>query len=243
MLVGNMSQENGTSMLEFRAIETKRTPSVTELVFDELYDRVITLDLPPGAKLSEVDVARRMGVSRQPVRDAFYRMSRLGLLTIRPQRATIVAPISERAVLEARFIRTAIELETVQEAAKRLEPRQLQRLHALVDRQEEAVQAGDRMRFHALDDEFHRMICEATDLPFAWTVIREHKAHMDRVRYLSLAFGAQSALDDHKAILAAIEAHDAQTAADAMREHLSRIHSIIATIRKDRDQYFAKEEA
>ncbi len=230
-------------MLEFRTIETKRAPSVTELVFDELYDRVITLDLPPGAKLSEVDVARRMGVSRQPVRDAFYRMSRIGLLTIRPQRATIVAPISERAVLEARFIRAAIELETVQEAARTLAAGDLQRLRALVERQEEAVRVGDKMRFHALDDEFHRMICESTDLSFAWTVIKEHKAHMDRVRYLSLAFGAQSALDDHKAILAALEAHDPQKAAAAMRTHLSRIHGIIATIRKDRDNYFAKEDA
>ncbi len=243
MLVGNGSQENGTLMLELRAIETKRAPSVTELVFDELYERVITLELPPGAKLSEVDVARRMGVSRQPVRDAFYRLSRLGLLTIRPQRATIVAPISERAVLEARFIRAAIEQQTVQAAATQLDARQLQRLRTLVQRQETAVEAGDRLRFHALDDEFHRMICETTDLSFAWTVIKEHKAHMDRVRYLSLAFGAQSALDDHKDILAALEAHDPAKAAETMRVHLSRIHAIIATIRKDRDQYFAREDA
>ena len=170
-------------------------------------------------------------------------MSRLGLLTIRPQRATIVAPISERAVLEARFIRSSIEQETVQEAARRLDGRQIQRLRALIERQEEAVKARERVLFHALDDEFHRMICDATNLAFAWTVIREHKAHMDRVRYLSLAFGAQSALDDHKAILAAIEAHDPPRAAAAMREHLSRIHGIIATIRQDRDQYFAREEA
>ncbi len=106
------------SMLQLQAIETKRAPSVTEQVFEELYQRVISLELPPGAKLSEVEVARHMGVSRQPVRDAFYRLSRLGLLTIRPQRATIVAPISERDVLQARFIRTAIEQETVQVAAR-----------------------------------------------------------------------------------------------------------------------------
>ncbi len=237
-----MSQENGISMLQLPAIEARRVPSVADLVFDELYQRVITLDLPPGARLSEVDVARRMVVSRQPVRDAFYRLSRLGFLTIRPQRATIVAPISERAVMQARFIRTAIELETVQAAARSLNARQLQRLQALVRRQEAAVEAGDKVRFHTLDDEFHRMICDSTGLSFAWTVIKEHKAHMDRVRYLSLSFGAQSALDDHKAILAALQAHDPAKAVETMRDHLSRIGGIITTIRTDHDLYFAAEE-
>ncbi len=229
--------------LQLRAIETKRAPSVADLVFDELYQMVITLELQPGAKLSEVDVARRMGVSRQPVRDAFYRLSRLGFLTIWPQRATIVAAISEKAVLQARFIRTAIELETVQAAARSLNTRQLQRLQTVVQRQETAVTTGDKVRFHALDDDFHRMICDFTDLSFAWTVIKEHKAHMDRVRYLSLSFGAQSALDDHKAILTALEEHDPKRAAEVMRVHLSRIAGIITTIRKDHDQYFAMESA
>jgi DNA-binding GntR family transcriptional regulator len=222
-------------------IEAKRAPSVTELVFEELYQRVITLDLAPGAKLSEVEVARRMGVSRQPVRDAFYRLSRVGFLLIRPQRATIVAPISESAVREARFIRTALEVETVQVAARELGPDQLRRLAGLMQRQEAAVEAGDKTGFHVLDDEFHRLICELTDLTFAWTVIKEHKAHMDRVRYLSLAFGARSALNEHKEIMAAVAAHDPIGAAAAMRAHLSQIVNIIATIRQDRDEYFARE--
>jgi GntR family transcriptional regulator, rspAB operon transcriptional repressor len=243
MLVDQMSQGNDIAELQFRAIATNRAPSVADLVFDELYQRVIALELRPGAKLSEVDVARRMGVSRQPVRDAFYRLSKLGFLTIRPQRATTVAPISERAVQQARFIRTAIEAETVQAAALSLDAGQLERLQTLVERQEVAVEAGDKIGFHSLDDEFHRLICEFTDLSFAWTVIKEHKAHMDRVRYLSLSFGARSALDDHKVILAALQAHDPEMAVKAMRVHLSRIGSIIATIRRDGEEYFAKETA
>ncbi len=231
-----------SSKLQFRAIEARRAPSVADLVFDELYQRVITLELVPGAKLSEVDVSRRLGVSRQPVRDAFYRLSRLGFLTIWPQRATLVAPISERAVMQARFIRTAIEQETVQAAARTLDARQLQRLQALVQRQEAAMEAGEKILFHALDDEFHRLICEFADLAFAWTVIKENKAHMDRVRYLSLFFGARSAFDDHQEILAALQMHDPERAAKAMRLHLSRIVQIIETIRKENAQYFAKED-
>lgn len=71
-------------------------PSVTDQVFDPLHDRIIELDLPPGTRLSEIEVAKQFGVSRQPVRDAFHRLSKLGFLSIRPQRATSVSQISGR---------------------------------------------------------------------------------------------------------------------------------------------------
>ena len=71
-----------------------RQPTTTDRIFDELYQRIITLDLPPGARMSEAEVSRALGVSRQPVRDAFWRLSKLGFLTVRPQRATTVSPSS-----------------------------------------------------------------------------------------------------------------------------------------------------
>ncbi|CAN0581890.1 unnamed protein product, partial [Ectocarpus sp. 12 AP-2014] len=54
--------------------------SATDQVFDTIYRAIVSLDLPPGAKISEVDIAGRFAVSRQPVRDAFFRLSKLGFL-------------------------------------------------------------------------------------------------------------------------------------------------------------------
>ena len=71
--------------LQLPAIEPVGRPSVADHVFDELRREILTLELAPGTKLSEVEVATQMGVSRQPVRDAFYRLSKLGFLLIRPQ--------------------------------------------------------------------------------------------------------------------------------------------------------------
>ncbi|WP_429924029.1 GntR family transcriptional regulator [Agrobacterium vitis] len=224
-----------------RTLDVQRQPSVTEQVFELLYRQVVELELPPGAKLSEVDVAKQMGVSRQPVRDAFYRLSQQGFLMIRPQRATVVTHISERGVLQARFIRTALEMETVRAAADRLSDEQIAALDDLVQRQIKAMDAGDKMLFHELDDEFHRQICRMSGHDFAWTLIRDSKAHMDRIRYLSLAFGAQSAIDDHIEIMAALKARDGDRAAANMRVHLSRILSIISRIRETQGQYFATE--
>lgn len=223
-----------------RSIEALRAPSTADLVFDELYRRVVELDLAPGVKLSELDVARRMGVSRQPVRDAFYRLSQIGLLHIQPQRATTVSRISEAAVLQARFIRTALETETARAAAARLGEEGLRELEDLVAGQREAVAADERVRFHTLDDAFHRVICEASGHEVVWSLIRETKAHMDRTRFLSLSFGAPAALDDHLRILAALRVRDPERAAAAMRLHLSRIADILAKLRAERPGIFAE---
>ena len=225
--------------LRLPRFEPVRSPSVTDQVFGSLYSDVVTLTLPPGAKLSEADVARQFGVSRQPVRDAFYRLSQLGFLVVRPQRATTVSPISEAAVLQARFIRTAIEIETARVAAERLSDAQLAELDDLIAEQARAVAARDRIVFHGLDDDFHRRICEMAGLDFAWTLIRDTKAQMDRVRFLSLAVGAESVLHEHKAILAALRAHDAAAAIERVREHLSQIQGILARLRLSDPQYFA----
>lgn len=228
--------------LQLRTVESLRGPSVTELVFEHLYHQVVELELPPGTKLSEVEVAKQMGVSRQPVRDAFYRLSQLGFLLIRPQRATVVTHISEEGVHQARFIRTALEMETVRAASERLTTEQMDRLDALIARQQAAIDTGDKVLFHALDDDFHKQICDMSGHDFAWALIRESKAHMDRVRYLSLSFGAQSALDDHKAIMAALRSRDGDQAAASMRIHLSRIKTIISRIRESHGQHFATDE-
>jgi DNA-binding GntR family transcriptional regulator len=225
-------------MAVLKTLEPISRPSVTDAVFDEIHRQILSLDLPPGTKMSEVDVARAMGVSRQPVRDAFYRLSMLGFLTIRPQRATVVSPISERAVMQARFIRSAIEAETVRVACDRLTDADMDVLQSVLDLQRGAVEARDPHAFHALDDRFHREICERSGKGFAWDIIREQKAHMDRVRLLSLSFASQDAYGEHLRVMAALRARDAAAAMAEMHAHLLRIKQQIRRIRAENEAYF-----
>lgn len=217
--------------------------SVADKVFDRLKEQIVTLDLPPGTKMSEADVARQLGVSRQPVRDAFYRLSKLGFLNIRPQRATTVTRISANAVLRARFIRLALEVETIRVAVSALSDGDHDVLQTLLQRQDAAIIAADKAQFHALDDEFHREIAARSGLEFAWDLIRENKAHMDRVRYLSLSFASRTAYEEHISILKALRAHDADMAAEAMRDHLSRIVDLIEQIRASNHSWFEGDDA
>ncbi len=215
--------------------------SAVEEVFDELYARVLSVELPPGAKLSEAEVAKQFDVSRQTVRDAFFRLSQLGFLVIRPQRATTVSRISTHDIYKARFIRTAIELETVSRACRDLTDEDFDALDSLLTEQQAAVDVDNKPLFHALDDDFHKSICDRLGLGLVWDSIRENKAHTDRVRFLSLATGSQTALDDHREILAALRQRDAERAQLALRTHLGRIDAVVAQLQAENHEWFVQE--
>lgn len=217
-------------------------PAIADLVYGELHKQVLNLDLKPGEKLSEAEIAKRFEVSRQPVRDAFYRLSKMGFLLIRPQRATLVSLISTRAVMQAQFIRIALEAEAVRHAATRLTAADIQALEGLIAEQAAAKDAGDKLRFHAADDAFHREICLRAGLEFTWDLIAENKGHMDRVRMLSLAFSSQTAWDDHIALTRALADRDPDGTAEIMRAHLSRIHEQLIRIRAEHEAYFEDDD-
>ena len=82
--------------------------STAQQVYDWLHDRILRGDLAPGARLSETEIAGQVGVSRQPVREAFIRLTAAGLAEVRPQRGTFIGRISVGAVLSARLIREAV---------------------------------------------------------------------------------------------------------------------------------------
>ncbi|MDV7201335.1 GntR family transcriptional regulator [Roseovarius sp. 10] len=224
------------------SLDRTARPAIADLVYGELHKQVLNLDLKPGEKLSEAEIAKRFEVSRQPVRDAFYRLSKMGFLLIRPQRATLVSLISTRAVMQAQFIRIALEAEAVRHAATRLTAADIQALEGLIAEQAAAKDAGDKLRFHAADDAFHREICLRAGLEFTWDLIAENKGHMDRVRMLSLAFSSQTAWDDHIALTRALADRDPDGAAEIMRAHLSRIHEQLIRIRAEHEAYFEDDD-
>lgn len=214
-------------------------PTVADQVFEELRKRILNLDLPPRTKMSEAEVARRMGVSRQPVREAFKRLAKLGFLQIRPQSGTTVSLISEEAVLRARFIRTALEVKTCQTASANLTPKALAKLQDLIEQQKTAVAKDDRAAFHDADEALHREICAIAGVPFVWDLLEETKAHMDRIRMLSLDSSSQQlALQEHINLLDAMTRNDPDAVEDIITKHLSRIEVLIAELKASDHGYF-----
>jgi DNA-binding GntR family transcriptional regulator len=203
---------------------TSAEPIARRLV-DWLRHAIVTMRIRPGEKLSEQDLARRFGVSRQPVREAFIKLAESGLVRVLPQRGTMVVKISIEAVEDARFIREAIECAVAREAARRGDARALADVRACLDTAAEAMAAGDTERFFTLDEEFHQRLAAAAGRPNSWRVVEEQKAQMDRVRYLDMsdAIPMKTVMAQHLAILAAVDGGDERAAETAMRVHLTEI--------------------
>lgn len=220
-------------------LEPTSRPTIADEVCAILQERILSLQLPPLTKISEAEVAAMMGVSRQPVREAFKRLAKQGFLTIRPQSGTTVSAISEEAVLRARFIRVALEMHTGRTACDTISDDGLAALGALIDQQRIAIADQDRERFHALDDAFHREICKQAGAAYVWDVISENKAHMDRVRMLTLdTTSQQAALTEHIAILEAIAARQPDRVADSVTQHLARIVDQINRLKAEQHDWF-----
>ena len=148
--------------------------TTTEEVFRQLKADVISMKIPPGTKISEVELAKAFGVSRQPVREAFMRLGALNLLEIRPQRATRVRKISHQDLRNTRFIRAAVEVEVVREACRVATPEGLELIAENLEQQRLVVDAGDAGKLKSIDYVFHRLICEAADCAHAFKIIAEN---------------------------------------------------------------------
>jgi len=209
-------------------------------IFDILRQAIIQLELLPGSVLSESEVAKQFGVSRQPVREAFIKLSEIKLLEIRPQRGTLVRLISKREVNTARFLREAIETSIVRKATETASAENIASLHAnmLVHR---SLKPDDYIIFHQLDEEFHQLLAKCADCEDAWHVLNNLKAQMDRVRFLALPNDVTPIsliLKQHEEIVKAIESRDADAAEKALRNHLAEIQVSLPCIAQKHPDLF-----
>ena len=223
--------------LQIDAFERRTSADV---VFDYLRGEIVSNTLAPGAKLSEVEIASRFGVSRQPVRDAFSRLANQDLLLIRPQKPTQVRKFSLAKITQARFVRLSVELEVVRRACDIWNKDRADTLEASLARQRDAIQAGDIEGFHALDYEFHKLICDLSGNAMMFETIQFYKAKIDRLCMLSLGAPREASdiLQDHQLMSDAIFSGNVQDAEKFVRLHLSRLDETIREIRDERAEFF-----
>ncbi|PZR86980.1 MAG: GntR family transcriptional regulator [Stutzerimonas stutzeri] len=220
-----------------------RDPIAPQLVA-ALRQAIIASELRPGEALSEKEIAGRFGVSRQPVREAFIKLSEAGLVQILPSRGTYVMKISLREVANARFVREAVECALARAASKLIDPNGVALLRRLIAEQSAAAGRSDYTRFTVLDEAFHQAIAEIVDCDYAGKVVESARAQTDRVRYLSLPGTSPIPLliTQHNAIVDALESGDPDMAATAMRIHLREILNALPRIAAEHPELFEDEE-
>lgn len=199
--------------------------SAAQAVESALRRAILTLELRPGSRLSEHDLAQRHGVSRQPVREALIGLARMRLVEILPQRGTVVSRISVAKLMEARFVREAVETAVARRACEHFNPEQRRRTGDLLAIQEQAAARGDHDGFARADHAFHVALAEGAGCGLAWEALRDIKAHLDRACQLTVpdAEAMLHLVGQHRAIMDAVDRRDPDGAAETMRLHLTEI--------------------
>ncbi|MGW3595204.1 GntR family transcriptional regulator [Streptomyces sp. NPDC005167] len=222
-----------------------RGRNTRQLVHELLRSRIISLDLEPGAALSENDLAAELGVSRTPVRESLILLGEEGLVDVYPQLGTFVSRIRERDIASAQFIREALECAALRDGVTKATAHDVAELRALLVAQTEAEQREDPEAFFRLDEQFHARLMAVGGHAEAWPVVSQAKAQLDRARRLSLPLTQQLSLliSQHTAVVDQLEQHDPQGADQALRGHLRQVFTDVETIRAQHPELFSDTDA
>ncbi len=210
-----------------------RQSRVAPQAYEILREAIISMRLRPGVALSENEIAKQIGTSRTPVREAFIRLADEGHVVVVPQLGTFVAPIDLAEVVEAVFIRENLESAAAIDCIPRMNPHLAGRIDSVLERQRHAVERADQAAFLETDASFHRLLFEAGGHRRAWSVVELARRHLDKVRILQLQTWADGsdpsapegaslagAMAQHRRIFAAVQSGDAERVRSEMRRHV-----------------------
>lgn len=149
------------------------TPAVSlvERIYDALEDRIVSLELPPGAMLSEVTIAREFGVSRTPVGEALQRLAREGLVNVLPRRGIVVTDISLTGQMRVLEFRRDIANFIGRLGARRADTAERDALRRVAQAFQKAAANADGRRLNEADKEFHELFATCAHNNYAATAM------------------------------------------------------------------------
>ena len=191
-------------------------------VYDALIDLIVGGELPPGQHMVETDLARHLGVSRQPIREALHRMEAEGWVDLRPSQGAFVHVPTDSEVDELLDVRALLEAETARLAAGAASPAQVARLREICAEGQAAAEEDDFGRAVAANDAFHAEIAAIAGN----SVLAELADIVGRrvqwyYRMVAPARGHGS-WAEHRDLIDAIEAKDPAQAQLLARKHTER---------------------
>lgn len=193
-----------------------------EQVRDRLREDILAGRLDPGTELSEVALAREFGTSRGPLREALGRLAAEGLVTITPRRGAVVTQLSRQEFLDAYQVREALETLAVRLAVPLMSDVEVAHLRELCELMGRAARDDEVHVFFDINNSFHDALVRGSRNDKLHEVHRMLVGQMVPYlpRSLELRGSLQQSVAEHAAILAAIEARDAERAAELLAEHI-----------------------
>ncbi|MBI5968840.1 MAG: GntR family transcriptional regulator [Deltaproteobacteria bacterium] len=201
------------------------TLSLGNQAYQEMKRIILKRQIPPGGKLNEGELAKTLGISRTPVREAINRLEKEGLVEIFPQRGAFVVQFSEKDVYELFLIRENLEGLAAYLAAAKMNERHQAKLNSCVQGFEEPFSEEDTRRYAREDFKFHQTIVaisEARRLINLISTLHDH-IRMFRLTTIGLSGRMKASLAEHRQILAALEKRDPEESEQRMRQHIRNV--------------------
>ncbi len=212
--------------------------SNTQRLRDALEDDIINGRRAPGERLDPEALGREFAVSRTPVREAIQQLVASGLVTVSPKKGTFVARVGLDQLIEMFEVMAELEGMCGRLAARRISETELAVLREAHRRCEAAAQAGDPDEYYYENEAFHEGIYRASHNGFLAAEARQLKQRLKPYRRLQLQVRQRihTSLDEHREVVAAIEAGDAVRAERALRDHVliqgERFSDFVASVRR-----------
>lgn len=203
------------------AIALRRAQSLTAIIQKELERLIVNGEIRSGERLNEQALAKRFEVSRGPIREAMYALERAGLLSTRLNQGFFVREISTEEIAEIYDVRAVIYGFICRRLAGHIKDDELDELETYILRMDEAIAAEDPAAYYQLNLQFHdssiRFARHERARKSYESLINE--THLSRQRSLDTPERMRESNNEHKALIAALRAGDADTARRLGEEH------------------------
>ena len=192
---------------------------------DRLRDAIISGDFQPNERLVEADLSVRYGAGRTAIRAALATLDQEELIVREPNRGARVRLISAREAFEIEQVRNSLERLLARSAAQRAASEDLDDLRGILAAMAERLRESDSLGYMQLNPQLHRRIWRISDNQVAIKVLVTLKSQSIRFQYGTILRPGRPAhsLREHRAIVAAIAAHDPDACDAAMAEHLGHV--------------------
>lgn len=203
-------------------IDLQNYQPVRQEAYNALREAILTGRLEPGTRLVERKIAKQLGVSRTPVREAIRKLELEGLVEHLPRRGVVVARMSVREAWEVYSIRAVLEGLAARLAAERINPMQLKKLNELVNAMEKACDEENYAKLQELHLEFNSIICKAAESPRLHQMIDnlvDYIVGFTKIGY-SVPGRTRAATREHRELLEALMNGDGEKAEKIARQHI-----------------------
>lgn len=195
---------------------------LSDQVAEHLFRELVSGRLRGGQRINEAELARTLGISRNPIREAIRKLEERGLLVSSPRRGTFVRAFSRQDIEDVFSFRVVVEDFAIRQALRRMSPDDVAGLRRIVDDMTVAAKAGKEMELVQKDISFHQRICELSgNTQTLRAFMNLHAEVQISITLVEHRFESlEAAAVDHYPIIDAIASGDPERAAAALRDHI-----------------------